>query len=152
MRFAKGTKEWNMFGELYSLFKKWSIKDKINYKELWASCAEFGHKYREEKDGFQSLSYQLACDLHLFIMTEKGNRTFTFDNDSEEKQMFTEFYRLCQKYWEPMSDDNDEYWTECIREFTEFEEKFSEKEETEFNLPKNWAITITEYFDKKIKQ
>ena len=97
MKFAKGTKEWNMFGELYSLFKQWSIKDKINHKELWASCVEFGHKYREEKDGFQSLSYQLVCDLHLFIMTEKGNRTFTFDNDSEEKQMFTEFYRLCQK-------------------------------------------------------
>ena len=152
MKFEKRTKYWNMFGELYSLFKQWSIKDKINYKELWASCVEFGHKYREEKDGFQSLSYQLVCDLHLFIMTEKGNRTFTFDNDSEEKQMFTEFYRLCQKYWNPVPQDSDVFWNECIREFTAFEEKFSEKEEVEFNLPKNWAITITEYFDKKTKQ
>ena len=152
MKFAKGTKEWNMFGELYSLFKQWSIKDKINYKELWASCVEFGHKYREEKDGFQSLSYQLVCDLHLFIMTEKGNRTFTFDNDSEEKQMFTEFYRLCQKYWNPVPEDSDAFWTECIREFTEFEEKFSVINSIPFELSKNWAITITEYFDKKTKQ
>ena len=152
MRFAKGTKEWNMFGELYSLFKKWSMKEKINHKELWASCVEFGQKYSEEKDSYHSLSHQLVCDLYLFISTVKGSQTFTFESGSEEKLMFTEFYRLCQKYWEPMVDDIDVYWAECIREFGAFAGKFSKIKGEEFTLSKNWVITITEYFDKKPKQ
>ena len=72
-----------------------------------------------------------------------------FSKGSEEWQMFMDYWALCQKYWDPVPEDSDAFWTECIREFTEFEEKFSVINSIPFELSKNWAITIVEYLDKR---
>lgn len=56
MKFEKDMKEWNMFGELYTLLKKCTMEH-MNQKQLWALCVEFGQKYSDEGD-FDSLSYQ----------------------------------------------------------------------------------------------
>lgn len=70
MKFEKDMKEWNMFGELYALLKKCTM-EQMSQKKLWALCVEFGQKYSEEGD-FDSLSYQLACDLYSYSLFDKG--------------------------------------------------------------------------------
>ena len=86
MKFEKDMKEWNMFGELYALLKKCTMEH-MSQKKLWALCVEFGQKYSEEGD-FDSLSYQLACDLYSYSLFNNRTSSFTFGNDSEEKKMF----------------------------------------------------------------
>jgi hypothetical protein len=45
-----------------------------------------------------------------------------FEKNSEEWQMFTEFWSLCQKYWIP--DKDDEYWKSVTEESIAFGEKY----------------------------
>ena len=92
MKFEKDMKEWNMFGELYALLKKCTMEH-MSQKKLWALCVEFGQKYSEKGD-FDSLSYQLACDLYSYSLFDNRTCSLTFENDSEEKKMFTTFYKL----------------------------------------------------------
>ena len=108
-------KEWNMFGELYTLLKKCTMEH-MNQKQLWALCVEFGQKYSDEGD-FDSLSYQLACNLYSYSLLDNRTSPFTFGNDSEEKKMFTAFYKICQKYWTRQAETEEIYWNNCIKEF-----------------------------------
>lgn len=45
-----------------------------------------------------------------------------FTKGSEEWIMFNEYFKLCQKYWEP--ENNDEYWDSLITETDVFYEKY----------------------------
>lgn len=72
MKFEKDMKEWNMFGELYALLKKCTMEH-MSQKKLWALCVEFGQKYSEEGD-FDSLSYQLACDLYSYSLFDNRKK------------------------------------------------------------------------------
>lgn len=45
-----------------------------------------------------------------------------FEKDSEEWRMFTEFWKICQQFWEP--EDNDEYWDKVIDSTNEFHKKY----------------------------
>lgn len=46
-----------------------------------------------------------------------------FEKGSEEWLMFMELWQLCQKYWNPES--NDAYWQELVESANEFYEKFA---------------------------
>lgn len=48
-----------------------------------------------------------------------------FEKDSEEWQMFTDFWALCQKYWE--IEDSDEYWEQSINAADDFCKKYNGK-------------------------
>lgn len=147
MKFEKDMKEWNMFGELYTLLKKCTMEH-MNQKQLWALCVEFGQKYSDEGD-FDSLSYQLACNLYSYSLLDNRTSPFTFGNDSEEKKMFTAFYKLCQKYWTRQTETEDAYWNGCVKELSEFENCFSTIKGEPFALSQAWAITMIEYWNKK---
>lgn len=41
-----------------------------------------------------------------------------FGKGSEEWMMFTDFWKLCQKYWQV--EDSDEYWDELIKDTQDF--------------------------------
>lgn len=49
-----------------------------------------------------------------------------FGKGSEEWMMFTEFWQLCQKYWNPES--NDRYWDGLVTDVDAFYKKFSKIE------------------------
>lgn len=46
-----------------------------------------------------------------------------FQKGSEEWQMFNDFWKLCQEYWEP--EENQEYWDKLILEASKFVEKYA---------------------------
>lgn len=48
-----------------------------------------------------------------------------FRKGSEEWMMFTDYWQLCQKYWEP--EENDEYWEKVIRDTNDFIKKYDTK-------------------------
>lgn len=52
----------------------------------------------------------------------------SFAKDSKERAMFGEFYRLCEKYWQPTEEDRADqgFWDRMVREFMEFVNKYSE--------------------------
>lgn len=49
-----------------------------------------------------------------------------FGKGSEEWMMFTEFWQLCQKYWNP--EKNDSYWDGLVTDVDAFYKKFSKIE------------------------
>lgn len=49
-----------------------------------------------------------------------------FGKGSEEWMMFTEFWQLCQKYWNP--ENNDSYWDGLVTDVDAFYKKFSQIE------------------------
>ena len=48
-----------------------------------------------------------------------------FENNSAERQMFVDYWTLCQKYWLP-EDTNDAYWHEVVEEIYKFTGKYRE--------------------------
>lgn len=52
----------------------------------------------------------------------------SFAKDSKERVMFGEFYRLCEKYWQPTEDERTDqcFWDRMVSEFIEFVNKYSE--------------------------
>lgn len=45
-----------------------------------------------------------------------------FNKGSEEWMMFTDYWQLCQKYWE-VEEDNDKYWEDLTKEVINFPER-----------------------------
>ena len=45
-----------------------------------------------------------------------------FEKGSEEWKMFTEFWQLSQKYWEP--DETESYWNEMLEDTKRFMEHY----------------------------
>ena len=45
-----------------------------------------------------------------------------FQKGSMEFEMFTEYWKLCQKHWIP--EDKDKYWEALIQDITDFERKY----------------------------
>lgn len=45
-----------------------------------------------------------------------------FDKLSKEREMFAEFYRICERYWDVKN--TDEYWDALIHDTDKFVEKF----------------------------
>lgn len=52
----------------------------------------------------------------------------SFAKDSKERAMFGEFYRLCEKYWQPTEEDRADqgFWDRMVSEFMEWVNKYSE--------------------------
>lgn len=160
MKFVKGTKEWNMFGELFKLLKKWTTKKELSKSEkfsLYMDCVEFGETYKEPSEKI-ILSHTLAYDLLNCILEEKP--VFTFEPDTEEKKMYTAFYFLCQTYWEPYvapqnaSEEEkmleDTFWDDCVREFGEFmSHYFMNGDDATCTLHHRWASSFLMYIDSK---
>lgn len=46
---------------------------------------------------------------------------YKFTQNSKERQMFLDYWNLCQKHWEP--EDTDEYWKAVIADVYDFVEK-----------------------------
>lgn len=44
-----------------------------------------------------------------------------FAKDTDEWMLFTDFWKLCQKYWIP--EDRDEWWNEALKAIDEFVKK-----------------------------
>lgn len=63
--------------------------------------------------------------------------------------MFTIFYKLCQKYWTRQTETEDAYWNGCVKELSEFENRFSTINGEPFALSQAWAITVIEHWNKK---
>lgn len=47
-----------------------------------------------------------------------------FSKDTKEREMFVEFWEMCQKYW--ISEDSDEYWQSIIKVTDDFVEKYKD--------------------------
>ena len=45
-----------------------------------------------------------------------------FDKNSREREMFADFYKMCELFWNPS--DDPEYWTGVVQAADEFEEKY----------------------------
>lgn len=164
MKFEKGTKEWNMFGDLFVLLKKWTAKGKISHTEefdLYMDCVKFGEKYKDDTEKYESISHMLAYDLFRYVLLESDNLIFSFAPDTEEKKMFTEFYFLCQTYWKPFVGDNksadevtmeDAFWNDCVRDFTEFiRHYFVHDDVVKCTLPCKWTSSFLSYIENKTK-
>ena len=60
-----------------------------------------------------------------------------FDKGSKEREMFVDFWDLCQKFWIP--EDTDIYWKELIAEVDAFSAKYAD-------IPGNLATKIAVSF------
>lgn len=47
-----------------------------------------------------------------------------FDKNSREREMFGEFYKLCEKYWTPS--ESPEYWKALTKDVDKFYEKYKD--------------------------
>lgn len=45
-----------------------------------------------------------------------------FAKNSQERQLFADFYKMCEKFWEP--ENTDEYWTEVSKAADWFIQKY----------------------------
>lgn len=50
----------------------------------------------------------------------------TFQQGSEEHMMFTDFWKLCRKYWGV--EDNNDYWESLTNEMRDFYNKYNDME------------------------
>lgn len=65
-----------------------------------------------------------------------------FDKQGIERQMFADFYRISEKYWEVSKDD--EYWANVIRDTDEFARKYKS-----IPLAESIIVALVMYLDKK---
>lgn len=70
-----------------------------------------------------------------------------FEKGSEEWQMFTDFWVLCQKYW--VIEENDEYWEQAIKAADDFYKKYKGKNEF---FAKKLALALTDTLSEKEKE
>ena len=68
-----------------------------------------------------------------------------FDKGSEEWMMFMDFWKLCQKHWEP--EDNDRYWDNLIKDCDDFFKKYKE-----IPMSRNLACALSESLEKEYKK
>lgn len=68
-----------------------------------------------------------------------------FNKGSEEWMMFTDFWQLCQKYWEV--ENADEYWERLIADTNSFCEKYKE-----IPLARNLGYSVIQTQEKKYKE
>lgn len=69
-----------------------------------------------------------------------------FDKGSEEWEMFSSFWKICQRFWEP--EDNDEYWDQVTKSIDEFCEKHKKDNEI---FAKEITFALAATLDKKYK-
>lgn len=70
-----------------------------------------------------------------------------FEKGLEEWQMFTEFWKICQQFWEP--EDNDEYWEQVIDSTNEFYKKYKANNEI---FARKIALVFIDTIEEKLKQ
>ena len=66
-----------------------------------------------------------------------------FGKGSEEWQMFTDYWKLCQELWE--SEQTDEYWENVIKMTDEFYKKY----QTQF--VKDLTVALVNDLDRRVK-
>lgn len=47
---------------------------------------------------------------------------YRFSNGTEERELFNDYWKLCQKFWQP--EDNDEYWKALHDSCVDFGKKY----------------------------
>ena len=67
-----------------------------------------------------------------------------FEKGSEEWQMFTDFWKLCQEIWEP--EHPDEYWLEARKKIDDFREKYKT-----ISLSSKLAMAILKDIDERYR-
>lgn len=64
-----------------------------------------------------------------------------FDKESSEWKMFADYWKLCQKYWEP--EDDDDYWDDVLRSADDFIKIHN------CEFAKMLSITLINYLEKE---
>ena len=67
-----------------------------------------------------------------------------FRTGTEERQLFVDYWSLCQKYWEP--ENNDAYWEEVVKDT----DKFYKKHNSDFS--RALALALIDELELKIKK
>lgn len=70
-----------------------------------------------------------------------------FEKGSEEWQMFTEFWKICQRFWAP--EENDEYWEQVIDATNEFHKKYKANNDV---FARKIALAFIDTIEEKSKQ
>lgn len=68
-----------------------------------------------------------------------------FEKTDKEWLLFTEFWKLCQKYWVPENDDS--YWDDVIDDTTKFINKYND-----CKLAEHIGIAFINYLDSIYKE
>lgn len=68
-----------------------------------------------------------------------------FEKNTKEWGIFTDFWKLCQQYWEP--EEGDDYWQNLINSVNDFTKKYEDEP-----FARVIALAYAEYLDKKFKE
>lgn len=70
-----------------------------------------------------------------------------FEKGSEEWQMFTDFWKICQQFWEP--EDKDDYWDKVVDATGEFYRKYKVNNDI---FARKIALAFVDIIEEKAKQ
>lgn len=145
VKFEKGSREWMMFHECWELIKKFYNLD-ITVGEI----KEFNKKYTDIiLSGYianvlsNNLSEMYKKSLEDNLDTKWGN--IEFDENSKERFMIIDYWKLIQKFWIP--EGNEDYWDAVIRETDKFYKKHKD-----IVLTKDIAVAFVDSLDKKYRK
>lgn len=89
-------------------------------------------------------SLRLMNQIHHLVQDGVANMNKAFGNGSEEWQMFTDYWKLCQTLWEP--EPTNEYWENVIYQTDLFYKKY----QTPF--AKDLTITLVNDLDRRSRK
>ena len=69
-----------------------------------------------------------------------------FDKNSQERQMFADFYKMCEKFWIPES--NDDYWAEVVKAADWFNDKYGKIHP----IAKEMTVAFVSGLDQKYRE
>ena len=69
-----------------------------------------------------------------------------FEKNSQEWNMFKDYYRLCEQYWQ-IEQGNDEYWENFVKDIEDFHKKYES-----ISLSKRIVLALVEDLEEKSKQ
>ena len=147
-KFGKQSEEWRLFQEFWQLSKEiWNPvilkKDKSNLVEVEKHEEQIYLKARQfylsfKTDFSKQLTYILLEDIRNrkrdleALSADSPAPVETFANGSEIKELYSEYWRICKAYWDPVilneNKDNqkevDEYWASIMETAKRFEIRF----------------------------
>ena len=146
--FEKGSKEWQMFQEFYHICEEYWIPEESD--EYWTSLTdksiEFCKKYPSVFALRIMLGFRFALDEVYELQQKKVVRKEkVFEEGSKEKQMFVDFYHICQRFWTP--EDTKEYWDNLRDRAIEFRKKYMS-----IPLAKNLIEAVYKTFAEEIEK
>lgn len=70
-----------------------------------------------------------------------------FEKGSEEWEMFSSFWKICQRLWDP--EDNDEYWEQVVNATDDFYNKYKANNEI---FSKKITLALVGTLEERLKQ